>query len=323
MSTSEPTSSSPNSPEGLGLNPAGLVVERFEARPSKLGEGLTIRRVLPNRQRRMVGAWCFFDHAGPMDYAAGEGLRVGPHPHIGLQTFTWMIEGEIMHRDSLGYEQVIRPGQVNLMTAGSGIVHSEDGVDQQAGRLHAAQLWIALPDAQRNCEPAFANYPELPQVQQDNFAITLLAGTAFGQSSPATIYSPLVGLDFTAQTAASTRMDVQPSFEYAALVLRGAAEVAGEALEPGTLLYLGAGRTSLSISCEAEAQLLLIGGEPFEEDILLWWNLVARTPEEIEQAAEDWNAGRRFGKVKGSPSRPLQAPDSSGLRLKQPKNRKG
>ena len=137
----------------------GPVVERILARASVIGADFTIRRALPSRQRRMVGTWCFLDQAGPVSYGAGQGLHVGPHPHIGLQTFTWMIEGEILHRDSLGFEQIVRPGQVNLMTAGSGIAHAEDAVTDAPGRLHAAQLWIALPDAQRHREPAFQHCP--------------------------------------------------------------------------------------------------------------------------------------------------------------------
>ena len=138
------------------------MLERIEARTAQIGEGFTIRRAVPNRQRRMIGAWCFLDHAGPADYAPGKGLRVGPHPHIGLQTFTWMIEGEVLHRDSLGFEQIIQPGQVNLMTAGHGIAHAEDSVTDNAGRLHAAQLWIALPDDERHRIPNFQHYPDLP-----------------------------------------------------------------------------------------------------------------------------------------------------------------
>src|SRR5215469_2966881 len=130
-------------------------IERLEARTAEIGGGITIRRALPNRTRRTVGAWCFLDHAGPMVFEGGGGMHVGPHPHIGLQTFTWMIEGEVVHRDSLGNEQVIKPGQVNLMTAGNGIAHAEDSAPGPVGWLHAAQLWIALPDSERHRPPAF------------------------------------------------------------------------------------------------------------------------------------------------------------------------
>ncbi|KRE89693.1 pirin [Frateuria sp. Soil773] len=290
-------------------------MERIETRGAEVGL-LPIHRALPNRQRRMVGAWCFLDHAGPIDYAAGQGLRVGPHPHIGLQTFTWMIEGQIMHRDSLGFEQVIRPGQVNLMTAGRGIAHAEDEASPEAGRLHAVQLWIALPEAERHREPSFEHYPDLPVIHEGGFRVTVLAGTAFGQRSPAEVFSPLVGLDLAAAGRASTRLPLEPGFEHAVLVLAGEARVEGESLAPDTLLYLGTGRRHLQVECDAACRLVLVGGEPFGEEILLWWNFVARRPEEMEEATLAWNERRRFGEVHGSPSPRLVAPDVAGLHLR-------
>jgi quercetin 2,3-dioxygenase len=302
------------------------VLERIDARANTIGGGLTIRRALPNTRRRMVGAWCFLDHAGPLKFPPGEGLRVGPHPHIGLQTFTWLIEGAVVHRDSLGNEQVITPGQVNLMTAGNGISHSEDSAAPPAGkpaaspqRLHAVQLWIALPDAQRHRAPSFRNYAQLPLIESGGFNVRVLAGTALGSTSPAEVFSPLVGLDLSARAAGHLALPVTASYEHAALVLEGEAQVAAEALAPGTLLYLGTGRDSIDISCRAAARLILIGGAPFHEEVLLWWNFVARTPEEMEQATRDWNAGQRFGSVRGSPSPPLVAPDPAGLRLRAPR----
>ena len=292
------------------------VLERIPARASVIGKDFTIRRALPSRQRRMVGAWCFLDQAGPVTYGAGQGLRVGPHPHIGLQTFTWMIDGEIMHRDSLGYEQVIRPGQVNLMTAGRGIVHAEDAVTDDPGRLHAAQLWIALPDAERHRAPSFHHYPELPVLEWGGFTVTVLAGTAFGQTAPAAIFSPLVGVDLACAGPAETLVPLNPAFEHAVLVLSGALEVEGETLEPGSLLYLGTARAQLALQSQAAARLLLIGGEPFAEEILLWWNFVARNRDEMVTATADWNAGRTFGTVSGSPSPRLVAPDLAGLPIK-------
>lgn len=163
------------------------------ARAAEVG-GLMLRRALPSRERRLIGAWCFLDHAGPADISQTAGMREGPHPHTGLQTFTWMIEGEILHRDSLGHEQLIRPGQVNLMTAGRGIVHSEESLPEHPPRLQAAQLWIALPDAQRHCEPAFEHYPNLPVLERDGFRMTLLVGEALGQRSPVRVYTPLFGM---------------------------------------------------------------------------------------------------------------------------------
>jgi quercetin 2,3-dioxygenase len=292
------------------------VVERLEARTTEIGGGILIRRALPNRHRRTVGAWCFLDHAGPIEFDAGGGMHVGPHPHIGLQTFTWLIEGEVVHRDSLGNEQLITPGQVNLMTAGSGITHAEDSAPGIGGRLHAAQLWIALPEQQRQRAPAFRNYPHLPLIERGGFSVRVLAGSAFGETSPAEIYSPLIGLDLASTGRAALELPLEPTFEHAALVLAGTASVAGEALAPGTLLYLGTGHQAVALRAEGTARVLLVGGTPFGEEILVWWNFVARTREEIAAATRDWNAGRHFGPVHGSPAPRLIAPDVAGLNLR-------
>lgn len=297
------------------INSKESVLDRIPTRITKIGENLDIRRALPTNIRRMVGAWCFLDHAGPVQFSPGEGLHVGPHPHIGLQTFTWLIEGEIIHRDSLGYEQIIRPGQVNLMTAGSGIVHSEDSTkDGQA--LHTVQLWIALPDSQRHCDPAFIHYPDLPVQTIGGFQATILVGTALGMTAPSQVYTPLVGIDFNATIAAQADVDLNPAFEYAALTLRGTAKIANETLVPGTLLYLGQGRQRLNLQCEEAAQILLLGGEPFNEDIILWWNFVARTQLEIETATHHWNNQTYFLPLPNNPAKRLQAPSLQDFHLK-------
>ena len=297
-----------------------IPAQRYASRLSIVGEDTPVARALPYRERRTVGAWCFLDHAGPQQFAPGKGMHVGAHPHIGLQTFTWLIEGEVVHRDSLGTEQVIRPGQVNLMTAGRGIAHTEDSLHEGA-RLHAAQLWIALPPGEYAREPAFQNHPDLPRLPVGGFTATVLAGSAWGQASPATVYTPLVGIDLTAAAAAQTEVPLQADFEYAALVLRGSASVAGEALAPGEWLYFAPGRTALDVQCGGEAQLLLLGGVPFGEDILVWWNFVARTQAELAQALADWNAqpnaGGRFGSVRaGTLAAPLKAPSLDGVHLR-------
>jgi redox-sensitive bicupin YhaK (pirin superfamily) len=297
------------------MNAAAALVERLDARRTMLGDGLEIRRALPNRHRRTVGAWCFLDHAGPADYAAGRGVNVGPHPHIGLQTFSWMIEGEILHRDSLGYDQWIRPGQVNLMTAGRGIAHSEESPADQPGRVQLAQLWIALPTQEANRDPAFEHYPQLPAFDRGGFWTTLLAGECSGERSPARVHSPLIGLDLATPGDARIDLPLRGDFEHAVMVLEGAAEVDGAWLEPGTLHYVGPGRERLPLAARAAARLIVIGGEPMKEDIIIWWNFVARTPAEIEQATRDWNEGRRFGEVRGARNARLVAPDARDLRL--------
>ena len=294
--------------------------QRYPARTAIVGEDTPIRRALPTSGLRTIGAWCFLDHAGPVKFSEGQGLHVGAHPHIGLQTFTWLIEGEVIHRDSLGYEQVIRPGQVNLMTAGRGVAHTEDSLHASAA-LHAAQLWIALPEAERWREPAFQNYPELPVAEVGCFRVTVLAGHALGLTAPTQIYSPLVGLDFTCASAARTDIPLDADFEYGAMTLRGEATINGERLPPGELLYFPPGGTEMVIAADAAAQVLLLGGKPFGEPVLLWWNFVARTQEEMATALADWNAspnqGGRFGTVKsGCLAEVLKAPSLDGMNLK-------
>ena len=296
-------------------------LERIPTRDARIGGGLLIRRALPAPGRRTVGAWCFLDHAGPLEVRGGAGLRVGPHPHIGLQTFTWMIEGAVMHRDSLGNEQLITPGQVNLMTAGSGISHSEDSAEAGPGaphhdRLHAVQLWIALPDAERHRAPDFRNHPVLPVFALGGARVTVLAGTVSGHRAPTRVYSPLMAADLSADAAVHARLPLETAFEHAVLVLSGEARVTGQPLAPGTLLYLPPGREALDVRCDGAARLIVIGGEPFAEQVLLWWNFVARSVGELEQAVADWKAGARFGTVSGSPSPPLVAPALDGLRLR-------
>ena len=296
--------------------------QRIAAHIADVG-GIPVRRALPTRERRMVGAWCFLDHAGPVDYAAGGGVRVGPHPHIGLQTFTWMIEGEILHSDSLGNRQPIRPGQVNVMTAGHGISHAEESPNDRAGRNQLVQLWIALPDAERERAPMFQHCPELPRIRRDGFDITLLVGDWLGATSPATVFSPLLGADLRADAASVTNLPLRTDFEHAVVCLEGGIRVEGEALAPGTLLHFGIGQDTLRIECAATARLLLVGGEPFGEDVLLWWNFVGRTAEDMVQATRDWNHGDRFGQVPGTTLPRLVAPDVAGVHLRSQSSGQG
>lgn len=287
-------------------------MQRLDARNSILGEGMLIRRALPHKERRLIGAWCFLDHAGPVDISSGDGVRVGPHPHIGLQTFTWMIEGEILHRDSLGYEQLIRPGQVNLMTAGRGISHSEETPAQHSSKLQLAQLWIALPDAKRHIDPAFEHYPDLPCFMAGDFSATLLVGETAGHVSPVRVHSPLVAVDLVAETSATGTLTLRENFEHGVLVLEGSVSIEArgdmQTLEAGTLLYLEPGHATLDIKSSSASRLLVIGGKPFEESILLWWNFVGRTREEIATATDAWNAHTDFGTVMGYPGDAIPAP---------------
>ncbi|MBA9003932.1 pirin family protein [Thermomonospora cellulosilytica] len=279
-----------------------------------LGRYTTVRRLLPQRSRRMVGAWCFADHFGPDDVTGRPGMQVPPHPHTGLQTVTWLADGEIMHRDSLGSAQPIRPGQLNLMTSGHGIAHSEQSPPDHPPGMHGLQLWVALPESARHGEPAFEHHPALPTLRQDDADITVVVGELDGTRSPATVHTPLVGAEIMLNGAC--RLPADPAFEYAVLVMTGTAEAAGTPLTPGSLLYLGQGRTEIPLHADDETRLFLLGDEPFEEPLVMWWNFVARSHEEIVQAREDWANGRRFGKVPDCEAPPLPAPAMPTVRLK-------
>ncbi|WP_297914130.1 pirin family protein [Thiomonas sp.] len=279
------------------------------AHEAVLGEGMRIARALPNRLRRMVGAWCFLDHFGPADVAQGQGMRVGPHPHIGLQTVTWLVQGEVLHRDSLGSLQAIRPGQLNLMTAGRGISHSEESPSPRSPSLHGAQLWIALPEAQRAREPAFQHVPDLPVVHHHGLRASVFIGEFLGQASPACVHSPLLGVELLCEGPVEAVLPLRDDFEYAVMMLEHEACFDGQALGIGSLLVLGKGRRELRVAAGAAARCLLIGGAPFGEDMRMWWNFVARTPQELRRASEDWNAGAAyFGQVHGYDGRRLEAP---------------
>ena len=287
-------------------------MEIIESHVSDVG-GLPIRRALPTRQRRCVGAWCFFDHAGPASLR-GRGMNVAPHPHTGLSTFSWMIEGEILHRDSLGSEQVLRPGQVNLMTAGRGIAHSEESLSE---RLHLAQLWIALPDEQRFREPSFEHFPVLPRIEREGFTLTLLTGELLGELSPVPTFTPLLGVDVACLRAAHTELPLETRFEHGLMLLEGEADVNGQHMKPGSLLYLEPGLASLSMATDAPARLLLLGGEPWPVPPLLWWNFVGRTREEIAQFTAEWNGlGGHFEgvEVRGYAGERLTAPPVPAIR---------
>jgi redox-sensitive bicupin YhaK (pirin superfamily) len=247
----------------------------------------------------MVGAWCFVDHFGPSD---GDGMNVAPHPHTGLQTVTWLVEGAVLHRDSLANTQLIRPGQLNLMTAGRAIAHAE--VSPAPGRLHGVQLWVALPDGARGVEPRFEHHADLPTVRDGAAQVRVLTGELAGVVSPARAYSPLVGAEVT--VAGEVTLPLRADFEYAVLPLTGPVEVDGSELPVGPLLYLGRGRSDLRLA--GTASLLLLGGEPFTERIVMWWNFIGRSHDEIVADREDWMAGRRFSPVVGYDGDPLPAP---------------
>jgi redox-sensitive bicupin YhaK (pirin superfamily) len=246
-------------------------------------------------------------------------MSVPPHPHIGLQTVTWLLAGNVLHRDSLGSEQMIRPGQLNLMTAGSGIAHAEESPADHDPVLHGVQLWVALPDASRQVRPAFEHHAELPDVGLPGFRTTVFIGELAGTVSPATTFSPIVGAELTAVSGpASCPVPLRPDFEHVLFVVTGQAGVSGAMLGPGQLLYLPPGHENASLTAPAGSTVMLLGGEPLGEQLLMWWNFVARTPEEIEAATTRWRTGE-FGVVGGYQGEPLPAPDLDAARLRRPR----
>lgn len=281
-----------------------------------LGRYTTVRRLLPQRQRRMVGAWCFVDHFGPDDVTGRPGIQVPPHPHTGLQTVTWLIEGEILHRDSLGSAQTILPGQLNLMTSGHGIAHSEQSPADHPPGMHGLQLWVALPDEARDSEARFEHHAALPVLQDGKATITVVVGEFASTTSPAHVHTPLVGAEVALEGPARQQVPLDPRFEYAALVLSGGVDVDDVALSAGSLLYLGQGRSTVVLDAAEPVRIFVLGGEPFDEPLVMWWNFVGRSHEEIAQAREDWMARRRFGAVAACDHDALPAPAMPGVRLK-------
>ncbi|MET8173811.1 pirin family protein [Streptomyces clavifer] len=294
---------------GRGFVVAEPVRELLTPRRVQLGESTEVRRLLPNLGRRMVGAWAFVDHYGPDDIAEEPGMQVPPHPHMGLQTVSWLHDGEVLHRDSLGSLQTVRPRELGLMTSGRAISHSEESPKPHARLLHGAQLWVALPDAHRNVEAHFQHHTDLPTVTAPGLTATVILGALDGTESPGTAYTPIVGADLALTRGAEARLPLDPDFEYAVLSMSGEAEVDGVPVLPGSMLYLGCGRTELPLRADSDAALMLLGGEPFEEEIVMWWNFIARSHDDISRAREDWVKGVRFGDVNGYAGARLSAPE--------------
>jgi quercetin 2,3-dioxygenase len=281
-------------------------VEITPSRESVVG-AMRVRRALPRIGRRTVGAWCFADHMGPELVTETKGLDIGPHPHTGLHTVTWLVAGEVLHRDSLGSEQVIRAGQLNLMTAGEGVTHSEEATGRYRGQLHGVQLWVAQPEPTRHGPAAFEHHAELPQLELDSAVATVLVGSFAGAVSPARHDTPLVGVDAALRPGTGTWL-LEPSFEHALVVLDGQVLVGEQVVRPGELAYLGQGRDQVVLSAADPTRLLLLGGEPFAEPILMWWNFVVRSRDELDTAYRHWQADNpRFGRLR-SPLARIPAP---------------
>lgn len=299
------------------LAAAERVLESYPNREMQLGH-LRIARAMPIRDRRMVGPWCFLDRFGPLTFDAGKPMDVAPHPHIGLQTVTWMVAGEVLHQDSLGAEAVLRPGGVNVMTSGAGIAHAEQTPAGNSGQLNGVQLWVALPDTARHDRALFEGIAEVPEVTLPGGVARVFAGALGGASAPTTHFSPLLGADLEVHAGGAVEVPLDPAHEHAVLLLAGDGAFEGTEIEAGRLYYLGTRRGSGAFTSRAGGRLLLIGGLPFPEQILMWWNFVARTPEEIAQARADWEAHRRFGDVTGYRGPRLDAPALSRIARPNP-----
>lgn len=298
----------------------GPTVQLLEEREVPLGgiRAMQVRRTLPQRARSTVGAWCFLDAFGP---GSDVPMTVLPHPHIGLQTVTWPLRGEIRHRDSLGNDLLVRPNELNLMTAGTGIAHSEFSAEGE--ELAGLQLWAALPDGVD--APSFEHVADLPVLRGEGWSSTVFVGAIGAVASPATVHTPLLGVDLTAEPGAAITLPLESGFEHALLVVEGEATVDGVAIPAGPLAFLGMQREALTIEVGPQgARMVLLGGTPFEEPIVMFWNFVGRSHDEVAAARADWEADaalplddprRRFGTVPGHGDDRIPAPGLPNVKL--------
>lgn len=298
----------------------GASQPRLEAYPGREISlaGLSVTRVLPIKGRRLIGPWCFLDRYGPVSFSGNRPMDVAAHPHTGLQTVSWLLDGEIQHDDSLGFESVLRPRGVNVMTAGHGIAHAEQTPTTNTGRLNGVQLWVALPDRDRHMASSFQHIEQVPADERRGGIIQVFAGNLDGLTSPANHLSTIIGADLQVHPAAALSLPLQNTYEHAVIVLSGNCEIDGQPLAERVLYYLGAGRGEVTLSSKTGGRVLLIGGPPFPETILMWWNFVARTPQEIADARRDWELGQRFGDVANYDGPRLDAPDLGRLATPNP-----
>ena len=292
---------------------------------------MRVRRTLPQRQRSLIGAWCFVDHYGPDDVADTGGMSVTPHPHTGLQTVSWLFEGEVEHRDSAGNHAIVRPLELNLMTAGHGISHSEISTPETTV-LHGAQLWVALPEEARETDPRFDHYAPSP-VRGPGWEAHVFLGSLLGSESPVTTHTPLLGAQLALAPGARLGVPVDPAFEHGVLLDVGGVRVEDREVAPGELLHLPPGRDTLEVEASEEARMLLLGGPPFGEAIVMWWNFVGRDHDEVVGYRREWQdqitrdgevvgdsrevAPGRFGVVADQPLPPIPAPPLPNARLKE------
>ncbi|MFF0818008.1 pirin family protein [Rhodococcus sp. NPDC003318] len=303
------------------------IPELMDFREVPLGgpRAMTVRRSLPQRGRSLIGAWCFIDHYGPDDVRDSGGMKVAGHPHTGLQTVSWLFRGEIEHRDTTGAHAMVRPREVNLMTAGSGIAHSEFSTPDTE-ILHGVQLWVALPDEHRFTAPAFEHY-EPPLVDIEGAQVSVFLGQLFGQTSPVRTFTPLVGAEVTMRAGQSLSIALDPTFEHGVMVDTGSLSVAGVDAKVGQLVFLPAGpsRVELVAGADGPVRIMVLGGEPFGEQIVMWWNFIGRSHDEVAGYREDWQRERderpapeasRFGPFPAAWRETIPAPVLPNTRLK-------
>ncbi|GLF95508.1 pirin family protein [Streptomyces yaizuensis] len=294
-------------------------IEVLGARDVPLGgpRAMTVRRTLPQRARTLIGAWCFADHYGPDRVADSGGMDVAPHPHTGLQTVSWLFSGEIEHRDSLGTHAFVRPGEINLMTGGHGISHTEVSTPGTTV-LHGVQLWVALPEGHRHAPREFQHHAPTP-LRVDGAELRVFLGTLAGNTSPVRTFTPLLGAEVLIDANTTVTLGVDPRYEHGLLVDAGDVRLDNTPLRPAELGYAAPGRTTLTLTNDSDrpARTILLGGPPFEEEIVMWWNFIARSNDEIIQARKDWMEGTRFGEVKGYDGDPLPAPELPTVPLKK------
>jgi redox-sensitive bicupin YhaK (pirin superfamily) len=283
----------------------------IKGNPRDLGDGFHVSRILPGTERRAVGPFVFFDYFGPVTFAPGKGIDVRPHPHIGLATVTYLFKGSQMHRDTLGSVQEIQPGEVNWMTAGRGIAHSErtGPATRAAGhRLHGIQSWVGLPTDAEEAAPSFQNVAsrDLPSKTQDGVTVKIITGAAFGLKSPVRVFSPIFYAD--AQFTPASSLTVAPEYEdRAVFVVGGSVEIDGETHGDGTMIVLRTGET-VTVRAQDTARAMLLGGAPLDGPRHLWWNFVSSSKDRIERAKAEWKAGT-FGPIPGDDKEFIPLPD--------------
>jgi redox-sensitive bicupin YhaK (pirin superfamily) len=296
-------------------------VEILTPRDVPLGglRAMNVRRTLPQRRRTFIGAWCFVDHYGPDRVGADGGMVLPPHPHTGLQTVSWLFSGGLEHRDSAGHHALVHPGEVNLMTAGRGISHSEYTTDGTTV-LHGAQLWLALPDSDRHTDPTFEHHAPKP-VLADGWEARVFLGSLLDSTSPVHTYTRLLGAELRIRAGTTLLVPVERDFEHGLLLDSGAITVDGEPVAPNELGYVEPGHDHLLLKAQDDALLLLLGGPPFGEEIVMWWNFIGRDHDEIAGYRDQWQelvaggTNDRFSLPPGDQLPPIPAPPLPNVRM--------